>query len=155
MNPLATVKSMPSGIGVTRSAGSAISSTNPPNTVEPITRSPGLNLVTPSPTSFTTPATSPPGENGGSGLNWYLPWMISVSGKLTPAAFTLMTTSPGFATGEGTSSTTNDDGGPYSLHRTALMGAQLSAIERATTRRVDRAWSHGWTFCSETQSRFA
>ena len=32
------------------------------------------------------------GEKGISGLNWYLPSMISVSGKFTPQAFTPMTT---------------------------------------------------------------
>src|SRR5687768_8643811 len=86
-----------------------------------MTRSPILSPVTPSATSFTTPATSPPGENGSSGLNWYLPWMISVSGKFTPHAFTDRTTCPFAAFGDGTFSTTSFSGNPSSLHNTAFI----------------------------------
>src|SRR5260221_8966799 len=41
-----------------------------------------------------SPATSWPGANGRGGLNWYLSAMISVSGKLTPAALTAIRTCP-------------------------------------------------------------
>ena len=77
-----------------------------------ITRSPGLHAVTPSPTAFTTPASSLPGEKGSGGFNWYLFSMISTSGKLTLAAFTEITASPGPGSGEATSSKTSDSGGP-------------------------------------------
>src|SRR2546422_27109 len=72
------------------------------------------------PISFTTPANSLPGENGSGGLNWYLFWMMSTSGKLTLAALTDTTASPGPARGEGSSSTTSVSGGPYCLQRTAF-----------------------------------
>src|SRR5216684_8317569 len=85
-----------------------------------MTRSPGRTLLTPAPTSFTTPASSLPGENGSGGLSWYLFWMMSTSGKLTPAALTDTTTSPGPATGDGTSSMTREPGGPYCLHNRAF-----------------------------------
>ena len=93
-----------------------------------ITRSPGLTCVTPSPTSLTTPASSLPGEKGSGGLNWYLFWMISTSGKFTLAAFTETTTSPAPASGDGISSTTSDSGGPNCLHRTAF--TNFSSNER-------------------------
>src|SRR5204862_2563233 len=89
-----------------------------------MTRSPGRTLVTPAPTSFTTPASSLPGENGSGGLNWYLFWMMSTSGKLTLAAFTVTTTSPAPGFGEGSSSTTSDSGGPNCLQRTAFMNIE-------------------------------
>src|SRR5712691_3406696 len=84
------------------------------------TLSPTATCVTPSPTDFTTPATSLPGEKGSGGFTWYLFWMIKTSGKLTLAAFTVMTTSPGPGSGDATSSTTSDSGGPYALHKTAF-----------------------------------
>src|SRR5216684_3939977 len=46
--------------------------------------------------------------------------MIRTSGKLTLAAFTEMTTSPGPGIGDGMSSTTSDSGGPNALQRTAF-----------------------------------
>ena len=100
-----------------------------------MTRSPGLNAVTPSPTSFTMPASSLPGENGSGGLNWYLFWMIRTSGKLTLAAFTEITTSPGPGMGEGSSSTTSDSGGPYCLQRTAFIDHRMphAQCSRPTT----------------------
>jgi hypothetical protein len=66
------------------------------------------------------PAHSLPGENGKGGLYWYLFWMISVSGKLTLAALTEMTTCPGPGTGDGTSSITSVSGGPNALQSTAF-----------------------------------
>src|ERR1041384_7088918 len=89
-----------------------------------MTLSPGLNAVTPEPTSLTTPASSLPGENGSGGLNWYLFWMISTSGKLTLAALTLITTSPDPGLGDGSSSITSDSGGPYCLQRTAFIAIE-------------------------------
>src|SRR5439155_14863691 len=89
-----------------------------------MTRSPARTVVTPSPTRFTTPASSLPGEKGSGGLNWYLFWMMSTSGKLTLAALTEMTTSPRPGSGAGTSSTTSDSGGPYRLQSTAFMNIE-------------------------------
>src|SRR5688572_12224809 len=86
-----------------------------------MTLSPGRKPATPSPTSFTTPASSLPGENGSGGLNWYLFWMMSTSGKLRLAAFTAITTSPIPTLGEATSSTTSESGGPNCLQSTAFI----------------------------------
>src|SRR5256714_6382757 len=86
-----------------------------------MTLSPGLRPLTPAPISLTTPASSLPGENGSGGLNWYLFWMMSTSGKLTLAALTATTTSPGPGCGAATSSTTSDSGGPYCLQSTAFI----------------------------------
>src|SRR5256885_13491176 len=108
-----------------------------------MTLPPGLKAATPAPTSFTTPASSLPGENGSGGLNWYLFWMMRTSGKLTLAAFTEITTSPGPGRGEGSSSTTSDSGGPSSLHRTAFMlvpAGGLAAVDgKDATRCIGRA----------------
>src|SRR3954469_21670711 len=90
-------------------------------------RSPGRNALTPLPTSFTTPESSLPGEKGSGGLNWYLFWMMSTSGKLTLAAFTEMTTSPAPGLGEGSSSKTSDSGGPNCLQTIAFMFGPLLA----------------------------
>src|SRR5688572_27776101 len=89
-----------------------------------MTLSPGRKAETPAPTSFTTPASSLPGEKGSGGLYWYLFWMMSTSGKLTLAAFTVTTTSPGPGRGEGNSSNVSDSGGPYCLQRTAFMNIE-------------------------------
>jgi hypothetical protein len=79
---------IPSGIGSSRSVVANTPSAKPPCPTEAITRSPILKPLTPEPVRTIIPATSLPGEKGKSGLNWYLPWMMSVSGKFTPAAFT-------------------------------------------------------------------
>src|SRR3954465_10707296 len=80
--------------------------------------------LTSAPTSFTTPASSLPGENGSGGLNWYLFWMMRKSGKLTLAALTDTTTSPGPGLCGGSSSITSDSGGPYCLQRTAFIAIE-------------------------------
>src|SRR5688572_25677552 len=100
-----------------------------------MTLSPGRKPATPSPTSFTTPASSLPGENGSGGLNWYLFWMMSTSGKLTLAALTAMTTSPVDAFGEATSSTTSESGGPNCLQSTAFIVGLHYANARHRRRR--------------------
>src|SRR6476660_6506272 len=112
---------MPAGIGSRRFTSTFTSSANAPYPVIAITGSPGFQRVTPSPTDLTMPASSLPGENGSGGFSWYLFWMISTSGKLTLAVLTEPTTSPGPGTGDGTSSTTSESGGPYALHSTAFM----------------------------------
>src|SRR5690349_21179168 len=89
-----------------------------------MTRSPARTLATPAPTSFTTPASSLPGEKGSGGLNWYLFWMMRKSGKFTLAAFTVTTTSPAPASGDGRSSSTRDSGGPNCLQRTAFINIE-------------------------------
>src|SRR5512134_29397 len=86
-----------------------------------MTLSPVRQPWTPAPTSFTTPASSLPGENGSGGLNWYLFWMMSTSGKLTLAAFTDTTTSPGPARGDSSASRTSESGGPNCLQSTAFI----------------------------------
>ena len=60
-------------------------------------------------------------EHGSAGLTWYLPWMVNTSGKFTPAALTLITTSPGAGTRSGRSSTTRLSGSPHALHTTAFI----------------------------------
>src|SRR5262249_45935908 len=119
-----------------------------------MTRSPGLNAVTPAPTFSTTPANSPPGENGKGGLVWYLPAMISVSKKFSPTAATLVTTSPGPATGAGISGSARSSGGPKRWQRVAFTGgargllercrhaiARTTAVEGRGTLEVLHAWS--------------
>src|SRR5688572_17823723 len=100
-----------------------------------MTLSPGRNSSTPAPTSFTTPASSLPGENGSGGLNWYLFWMMSTSGKLTLAAFIVMTTSPSPGRGEGRFSKTKASGGPYCLQSTAFIVGLHYANPRYRRRR--------------------
>src|SRR5690606_11700120 len=106
---------------MTRCASTASCSAYPPHGAWAMTRSPAFHWVTPSPTADTTPATSAPGVKGSSGCSWYFFWMISESGKLTPAACTSTSTSPAFGTGDATSSTTSDSGGPHCLQTTALI----------------------------------
>ena len=81
------IKVIPSGIGIVTEALATTSSANPPQIDIANTFCPGFRWLTPSPTSLMTPDISPPGENGSSGLNWYFPSMIRVSGKFTPQAF--------------------------------------------------------------------
>src|ERR687896_774190 len=100
-----------------------------------MTLSPGRKPCTPAPSSFTTPASSLPGENGSGGLNWYLFWMMRTSGKLRLAALTEITTSPGPARGEASSSTTSESGGPYCLQSTAFIVGLHYANPRHRRRR--------------------
>ena len=104
------------------SAGAVTSSAKQPMPAYAITGSPGFTWVTPAPTAITSPAASEPGVNGSAGCIWYFFWMISTSGKLTPAAFTRTRTSPGPGSFAGTSSTTSVSAGPHSLHSTAFIG---------------------------------
>src|SRR5919108_5260908 len=102
-----------------------------------MTRSPARQPVTSDPSSFTTPASSLPGENGSGGLNWYLFWMMSTSGKLTLAALTLTTTSPSPGRGDGRSSKTKLSGGPYCLQSTAfIVGLHYANPERRRRRQA-------------------
>src|SRR5258706_14427542 len=58
--------------------------------------------------------------------------MMSTSGKLTLAAFTVTTTSPAPGFGEGSSSTTSDSGGPNCLQRTAFMNIECHMSKLTT-----------------------
>ena len=71
-----------------------------------MTRSPIFTPLTPGPSASTTPATSADGENGSGGFAWYLPRVISVSKKLSAAALTAISASPGPGCGTAMSSTT-------------------------------------------------
>ena len=64
-----------SGSGMTRNAGAATTSAQPPNAVPAATRIPG-SKPEPSGALRTTPATSSPGTNGSGGLIWYSPRQI-------------------------------------------------------------------------------
>src|SRR3982751_3850959 len=121
-----------------------------------MTRSPGRTFVTPLPTSFTTPASSLPGENGKGGLNWYLFWMMSTSGKLTLAALTEITTSPGPGCGGATSSTTSDSGGPYCLQSTAFMNIECHMATVSEGRLViEKRGAVGWLIFDQPAKRNA
>src|SRR3970040_989975 len=133
MNDAAPSNPMPSGMGSRRAASVFTSSAKAPKVVKAITLSPGLTFFTSGPTSFTTPASSLPGEKGSGSLNWYLAWMMSTSGKLTLAAFTDTTTSPGPALGEATSSKTSESGGPNCLQRMAFMDSRILTMPRLKT----------------------
>jgi hypothetical protein len=105
------------------SAGETTSSAKQPTPANAITRSPGDTCVTPSPTAITSPAASEPGVKGSDGWTWYFFWMISTSGKLTPAARTRTRTSPGPGSRAGTSRTTSRSAGPHCSHSTARIAA--------------------------------
>ena len=98
---------------------------NPPNPQNTRTRSPTDHSATPGPTADTVPATSLPGTKGTGGFSWYLPWQMSPSTKLTPAAATSMRTIPAPGSRSGRSSTTSESRGPNSLQTTARMRANL------------------------------
>src|SRR5262245_2143310 len=121
MIPAASSKEIDGGMAASAPTGAATSSRAAPQPQKPITRSPGANCRTSGPTALTMPANSAPGENGGSGLYWYFPSMISVSKKLRPTALTATTASPGRGTGDGRSSTESPSAGPNSLHSTAFI----------------------------------
>src|SRR5690606_26507933 len=71
------------------------------------------------------------------GWNWYLPWMIRVSGKFRPAALTRIFTPLPFTSGLAISSMTRFSAGPYSLHRMAFMIAPgLSVLTLIASGRV-------------------
>ena len=103
---------MDAGIGSSAFASTTHSSASPPCPASASMRMPTLTFSTPGATSVTTPAISLPGVNGGSLLLWYLPAIISVSGKPKPTAWTRRRTQPGFSAGDGTSRTPNLGGGP-------------------------------------------
>ncbi|MNE87895.1 hypothetical protein D3C80_1851400 [compost metagenome] len=65
-----------------------------------------------------------------------MPWMIRVSGKLTPAACTSRRISLFFASGLATSSTTRSLAGPRVLHNTAFIGAIPLRVVADKCRRV-------------------
>ena len=54
-----------------------------------MTRSPTACSLTPGPMALTTPAASMPGTNGGSSLTWYLPEIVSRSGKFSVSGFNI------------------------------------------------------------------
>src|SRR5262245_55288355 len=133
---------MPSGIGRTDAAGTAICSANAPTIIVHITRSPTRGDVTPSPTAVTTPANSLPGVNGGGTESWYSFDTISAWGQLSAAAMTSTTTSPAPGVGAGTSSTTRSSSAPWCRQRTALTRVRSLAGEarRAPLEERDRAF---------------
>src|SRR5512135_1835636 len=97
------------------------------------TRSPGATCVTPSPTAATTPDISVPTTNGSGGRSWYRPWIISRSGKLSAAAFTSTSTSPGPACGSGQSFTYSSPPTPVSSRQiTARIECSSSASHQVT-----------------------
>src|SRR5256885_8760326 len=111
-----------------------------------MTRSPGFHLSTPAPTAFTTPASSLPGEKGSGGLNWYLFWMMSTSGKFRLAALTLTTTSPGPGSGAVSSSSESDSGGPYCLQTIAFIDIECHMPTTNTEGRLtaEKRGALGW-----------
>ena len=72
----------------------------------------------------------PPGEKGKGGLNWYLPSMISVSGKLTPAACTSSRISFFFGSGLAISSSSRFSAGPKLLQSTAFIAGNFLSMNR-------------------------
>src|SRR3954469_117350 len=125
-----------SGSGITRNAGAATSSAQPPNAVPAATRMPGLKPES-SGALRTTPATSRPGTNGSGGRIWYSPRQMRWSTKPTPAAWTSISTVPSAATGSSTSAIPRPDGpvsDSRSRARTAApypRGMELQEIVRA------------------------
>src|SRR5262249_14118941 len=91
------------------------------------TLSPRLQSVTPGPTSSTVPAISRPGMSEAPGGGGYAPRLCMTSGRFTPAASTLMRTSPARATGTGRSTGTSTSGPPAPAISIAII---LSLTER-------------------------
>ena len=85
------------GLSLNRSSVTTISSAKEPVFPPTITLSSIENDFTSSPISITIPDDSIPSVNGGSGLYWYKPSVISKSGKLTAAAIILIRTSLGLS----------------------------------------------------------
>ena len=118
--PAASAKLMELGLRMSLAAGAMVRSARPPVQVAPKTSSPGAKSVTLAPTERTVPAISPPGENGKGGWLWYLPAIISTSGKFKAEALISINASWSPATGSGTFSSTRLSGGPKALHNTAF-----------------------------------
>ena len=85
----------PWGSGRSAEAGATSSSVKAPAWAPKHTASPTAGQATPAPTSMTSPAHSMPATKGSGGRCWYLPWVISRSGKFSAAACTRTRTSPG------------------------------------------------------------
>src|SRR4051812_42848670 len=120
-NPAPASMLVSSGSGMTRNAGAAASSAQPPNAVPAATRIPG-EKPEPSGAWRTTPATSSPGTNGSGGRIWYSPRQIRWSTKPTPAAWTSISTMPSPAAGSSTSAIPRPDG-PVSDSRSSARTA--------------------------------
>src|SRR5690606_30475599 len=86
-----------------------------------MTRRPSARPLTLAPSARTVPAISSPGEKGNGGFSWYLPAIIRVSAKFTPAAATWISTWSGAGAGTGTSSTVSAPGPPQARQSTAFM----------------------------------
>ena len=129
-------KSILGGLGKTFLAGAITSSAKPPLATKPKTSSPSFRCFTALPTELTTPAISLPGVKGSSGLYWYFPWIIRVSGKFKLQAFTLITTSFSPGVKAGRSLRIKSDGGPYFSHTIAFISfyLRLPAIDKRTGR---------------------
>ncbi len=82
-------------LGKTLTSCATTSSASPPQSSTATTSSPTLTLVQAGSTSVTMPDASVPGAKGKGGRRWYLPAMIRVVAKLTPAALMRMRTWPG------------------------------------------------------------
>ena len=124
------VKLRLSGSGNTCDGSVATTSAKPPSPGKAHTRSPA-DRPEPSGAERTTPAISEPGTNGSGGDIWYLPRVCRTSGKVTPEAWTSMTTCPSPASGSGMS-TTSRAAGPSWLE---MWMARMRSI-------VSVAWTH-------------
>src|SRR3954468_14470779 len=116
----AVVSSTPSGIGISCPAGTATRVAYPPPARRAHTSSPTAKPSTPSPSEATVPLHSSPMISDAPGGGGYKPCRWSRSARLTAVAVTSSTTSPGPATGSGTSTYARTSGPPGSLGTIAL-----------------------------------
>src|ERR1700739_3791541 len=134
-NPAASTRSTPSGIGITWPAGTATYWAYPPPASRAQTSCPTDHSVTPEPAlapiSEMTPDTSMPMISLAPGGGGYLPAACSTSARLTPAAATLISTSPGPAVTSGTScqdSCSEDSATMARMPATLLAPLPLAAV---------------------------
>src|SRR6201998_2522624 len=130
-NPAASMRSTPSGIGITCPAGTATYSAYPPPASSAQTSGPTGHSVTSEPASAMTPDTSMPMISLAPGGGGYLPAACSTSARLTPAAATLISTSPGPAVTSGTScqdSCSEDSATMARMPATLLAPLPLAAV---------------------------
>src|SRR5436190_9804804 len=110
----AATRSRPRGTGRHCGAGATQYSAYPPPATSAQTASPSCHSDTEDPTPAIVPATSSPGMSDAPGGGGYLPRRCMTSGRFTPAAATLISTSPADGAGRGRSTGTNTSGSPGS-----------------------------------------
>src|SRR5690349_9116083 len=114
-------------MGKTHDWSQTATSAKPPPPGNAATRSPARSDE-PSGAERTTPANSVPGVNGSDGFTWYSPRVIHRSGKVTPAAWTSLSTELPEGVGSGTSMVSTAAGPAKVGTRTACTSSSCGAL---------------------------